>query len=101
MDVHRAGRIDGDIDVLVEDDVLGDHRAQDGSSTAAAVDVDSHRATGRGVIQIGKVLGDVVADDHVSIHIVSRQVERRTDVRMQVHAAETIADGDIVDDHVV
>ena len=49
VNVHVGGRIHGDVNILVADDVLRDDGADDGRTAISAVDVDADATRGCGV----------------------------------------------------
>ncbi len=92
MNIDPRRRVDRDIDVLVGDDIVGNDGSIHRRTAAAAVDIDAHASARRRVIHICKILGDVVADDHIAVHVVCRQPEIRSNMGVQRDAADSVAD---------
>lgn len=90
MDIDFSRSVDGDVDVLVSDNILRDDRPDYRRAASAAVDVNSDAARRGGIVRIREISGNGVANDLVVGEIIRRQPKGRTDVGMHSHTAKTI-----------
>src|ERR1700722_5109344 len=83
MGVDGGRCVDGDVHLLVLDYILRNDGAANWRAATAAIDVYSGGAWSCGVVSIGAVSGDEVADDHIPIHIIGGCAEGGTDVGVE------------------
>src|ERR1700733_15193121 len=101
MDIHFGGSIDGYVDILVADYVLGNDGATNRGTTIAAIDVDSHTAWSGGGGLTYEITGNRIKDDFVPTHVVGGKHKRGSNVRVQCDAPQSIMYERVPNDHVV
>src|SRR5208282_4390274 len=101
MHIHFGGSIDRYVDILVADYVLGNDGATNWRTTIAAIDVDAHTSGSGGVGLIGEISCNRIKDNFVPTHIICRKPKRRSHVRVQRNASQSIMYERVPNDHVV
>ena len=100
MQIDLCRRVDGDIHVLIFNDISPDDGAGDGRAAEAAVEVDACRAGSGCVADIGSVAGDVIGEDDVVVEVVGRGAEVGADVTVKGYSWDAVVLELIVDDEV-
>ena len=101
MDVDLGRGIDRYVDILIADHVMGNDGATNRRTAIAAIDVDSHTAGGLGIGLICEITGNDIADDLVPTHVICREPRRRSHMRVQCDASQSVIRERVPDDHVV